>query len=231
MAPVECQACNDTGLVLREQDGEWYARTCQCVKQRALDRMVRASGLCDEDRLVKLDDFKPTPLTELMYRQTQDYLDAFPELFASQVISKGLAITGTVGVGKTMLAMAVANTLLDKHIPVIFVPTPALIGELRAAQFSDNAFALEDKICALAKAQVVIFDDIAKEKATEWVQTQYYRIVDARYRRRLPTIFTSNLNFDGISDRLGDAVISRLYALTKGRQVWCEAEDYRLQVI
>jgi hypothetical protein len=53
--------------------------------------------------------------------------------------------------------------------------------------------------------------------------------VDGRSRRRLPTIFTSNHNFNEIANRLSDAVASRLYALTKERQVWCEAEDWWLR--
>jgi len=45
---------------------------------------------------------------------------------------------------------------------------------------------------------VVIFDDVGKEKITDWVQVQYYRIINQRY------------------------------ALTRDRQVYVQAEDYRL---
>ncbi len=75
---------------------------------------------------------------------------------------------------------------------------------------------------------VCIFDDVASEKPSEWVQTQYYRILDMRYRLRLTTLFSTNFTFDQIAERLGDAVSSRLYALTKERQFYLEADDYRI---
>ncbi len=191
--------------------------------------MFETSGLDDNERAISLAGFNVTKNTAAMLKAVRKYLEEFPELYKSRAIAKGLALAGWTGIGKTMLVQAIANELLNRRIPVIFVVTPALIGELRASQFEPGGRVLEEKIEALSAVEVAIFDDVSKESVTEWVQTQYFRIVDNRYRRRLPTIFTSNHNLDVISKRLGDAVTSRLYAITKGRQVWCEAEDYRLR--
>ena len=67
----------------------------------------------------------------------------------------------------------------------------------------------------------------AKKKLTEWVQNQYFRIIDGRYRRNITTIFTSNLGFNELAKIFDTAIISRLFELTKGRQVEVEAKDYR----
>ena len=225
----KCLLCNDIGVVTREKDGQWYGSLCHCVEQKSIECMIQASGLSGDERSIRFEQFEVTRQTEKMNQVVQLYLMEFPEIFRSRTASKGMALTGYVGTGKTMLVQAVANELLDRKIPVIFVVTPALIGELRAAQFNASGQEIEEKILTLSTVDVAIFDDVAKEKISEWVQTQYFRIVDNRYRRRLPTIFTSNHNIDGISQRLGDAVASRLYDLTKGRQVWCEADDYRLR--
>jgi len=80
----------------------------------------------------------------------------------------------------------------------------------------------------IAAAPVYVFDDVGRERVSEWVQAQYYRIIDKRWGDRLPTIFTSNHDWDGIARLLGEAVSSRLHALTLGRQVFVEAPDRRL---
>lgn len=216
--------------MLEQRNGSWVAMPCQCREQKAIKRMIKASGLMPEQRHIRLKQFRPGPKTMAMYRAVQRYIAEFPEIYQQNRVSKGLSLTGTVGIGKTMLVTSIANELLDRKIPAVFVVTPDLIAELRAAQFTDGGQDMEKKIHKLATAQVCIFDDVAKEKPSEWVQTQYFRIVDGRYRNKLPTIFTSNFSFDQIAERLGDAVSSRLYALTKERQVYVEAEDYRTKL-
>ena len=70
----------------------------------------------------------------------------------------------------------------------------------------------------LINADVVIFDDLGKEKPTEWVQTQYFRIIDGRYNQKKTTSFTSNFELVTLSDRFsefGEAIISRLVAMIR----------------
>jgi len=216
-------------MVIEEQGGTWVARPCQCKKIKAARRMIKTSGLTPEQQKVRLEDFKPSSMTIAMYRAVKRYLEEFPAIYGQNVINKGLALTGTVGIGKTMLMVTIANELLVRNIPTVFVVTPDLVAELRVAQFANGGQDLERKIELLASVQVCIFDDAAKEKQSEWVQTQYFRIVDRRYREKLPTLFTSNFSMDQIAERLGDAIASRFYELTKGRQLFVEAEDYRLK--
>ncbi|MBO8138355.1 MAG: ATP-binding protein [Desulfotomaculum sp.] len=226
--PVDCPRCQDRGLLLKQKNGTWVAVPCKCKKIKALQRMIKSSGLTEEQRAVKLEDYKPTPATSTMYTMVKRYLQDFKNIQESWEVNKGLGLMGTVGIGKTHLLLAVANTLLNQQVSVIFVNTPELIGELYDAQFYHDEGGLNARINKLGQAPVVIFDDVGKERITDWVQVQYYRVINQRYTRKLPTLFCSNLHFDGIAEKIGDASASRLYSLTRSRQVYVEARDYRI---
>ncbi len=137
-----------------------------------------------------------------------------------------MAFTGTVGTGKTHLLAAISNNLLARGVAVCFVNTPSFISELRRSQFQEGK--LYKQISRINTTEVVIFDDLAKEKSTEWVQNQYYEIINHRYINYLPTLFSTNCNMDEIEDKLGDATASRLYAMTKERLIHIEDDDYRM---
>ncbi|MHB1420740.1 MAG: ATP-binding protein [Bacillota bacterium] len=229
---VDCHECQDREFVVVEQGGSYVAQRCKCQEQKSLNRIIKSSGLTSAQRKNRIGGYKATDTTLPLLRVVQRYIEEFPQIYASDNYGKGAALTGSVGIGKTMLATAIANELLDRKIPTVFVVTPDLMAELRIAQMSQGGADAEAKIDKLSKVAVCIFDDVAKEKPTEWVQMQYFRILDDRWKNKLPTCFTSNYSLDQIAGRLGengDAIASRLYALTQDRQAYVRADDYRLK--
>jgi DNA replication protein DnaC len=195
---------------------------------KTIRRLIKSSGITEEQRKITFDKLDPKRSNSQMYWMAKQYLDEFHDIAAMDTEAKGIGFAGSVGTGKTTLLIAVANGLIVQQIPVLFVNTSDLVAELYDAQWGRDEETLNTKIHKVSTAKLVIFDDVGKEKITDWVRAQYYRIINHRYANRLPTCFTSNLNFDEIADQVGDATASRLYALTKGWQIHIDAEDYRL---
>lgn len=226
---IECHLCGDRLYTLEQRNGDWVAVECQCKKIKAARRLIESSGLTDEQQKYMLENYKTTKTTIGMYQTVKRYIEHFPDISKANVFNKGIGLMGTVGIGKTHLLLAVANTLLKSKIPVAFVYVPDLVAELQQAQFvRDEDKNLNAKISKLGQVTVLILDDIGKEKITGWVQVQYSRIINQRYTRQLPTLFSSNFNLDQIAEMIGDHSASRLFSMTKGRQAYVVAEDYRI---
>ena len=189
--------------------------------------MVRTSGLSDELKGKSFSNYAKTDTNKEAYQAAYDYVYEFSDIKGQR--DNGLAYTGKVGTGKTHLLAAITNNLLKKMVPTLFINTPNLLAELLAAQFSEDRSEMERKISAVSNIDVAIFDDLAKEKVSEWGQTQYYRIINHRYLEGLPTLFSSNCSWDELSDKLGEATASRLYEMTKERTVHCTGEDWRMR--
>lgn len=193
------------------------------MKKKIQNNILKSSGLTEFLKTKIFKNFNQSKQPEL-YRVAKEYADNYSVIKNERC--NGLAFIGSVGNGKTHLLAAIANKLLKKDILVVFINTPELIAELRAAQFGEN---LDKKINLIKNAPVVIFDDLAKEKPTDWVRTQYYMIINHRYINNLPVLFSSNCTFEELEDRLGEATTSRLMAMTKDRLVMCNGEDYRIK--
>lgn len=70
-------------------------------------------------------------------------------------------------------------------------------------------------------------DDIGAEKVTDWVEETLYLIVNKRYEKMMPMIFTSNLPLSGLAEKIGDRTVSRIKEMC--HVVKLEGEDRRLK--
>lgn len=145
----------------------------------------------------------------------------------------GLIFNGKYGTGKTHLAAAIAIYLLNKGIPVIIGTTIKLLGKLKQT-YNDEIRESEEQILDLySEADLLIIDDLGKERVNEWVLEKLYYIINNRYENNLPTIVTTNYEIDTLPVRLstkqnmdtGEAIASRLWEMCRGVEM--NFEDWR----
>lgn len=166
-----------------------------------------------------------------------------PELFLSSdygVFPKGIIsqigaapgsyfITGPVGTWKTRLACAIMRDsiitmskgayIIDTCVRGIFdarfVPVTSLLVRIKAA-FEKNAVETEAEIISrISDMALLVLDDLGSEKASEWVLSTIYTILDIRHREAKPVIITSNLSLDAIAEALSDRISSRIAGMCK----------------
>ena len=99
---------------------------------------------------------------------------------------------GSVGTGKTHLACAIANNVLEQGIPVKVINVAVLVDELK--EFTSK-FKQE-----LKTVKVLLIDDMGKENGTVWLCSEIYGIINARYENELPTIITTEGTLKDLED-------------------------------
>jgi hypothetical protein len=128
----------------------------------------------------------------------------------------GLALCGASGKGKTRLAFWRLHQLHMDGLTVFAVSSKRLEKAIHDS-FSDDTrrrAEAEGVIESARKAEVLLLDDVGKEKFTERVASEFYELIEHRTSFLLPTIWTANTSKAELAARLGaehgDATMRRL---------------------
>ena len=139
----------------------------------------------------------------------------------------GLLFYGSVGSGKSYLACSIANSLIEQYqISVKIRNFAQIINELQKSSFDfdKNAY-----IESLVNTSVLILDDLGIERDTSYAKEQVYNIVNNRYLKQKPTIFTTNLSYDTIQNCKDSVEYQRIYSriIEMCIPVMAVGEDFR----
>jgi DNA replication protein DnaC len=136
---------------------------------------------------------------------------------------EGLILLGNPGTGKTHLAASIINQVIkETYLPARFVGFNEFLEEIKAG-FGTGA----DTVERLIDEPLLVIDDIGKEKKTEWSNAVLYRIVNARYEDKAPTIFTTNFTLSELEAHVDEAIFSRMMEMCETVKV--VGDDYRMR--
>ncbi len=139
-----------------------------------------------------------------------------------------LVLTGAHGRGKTHLAAAIANRLIDRGDPAMFLTIADLLDQLRAGYDEDAEEDYERVLEQVRRAPVLILDDLDGYSETAWAREKFLQIISHRFNALLPTVFTgvrppdetepllaSRLSDPGVTQQieLGTAVGPRFFSV------------------
>jgi primosomal protein DnaI len=124
----------------------------------------------------------------------------FVENYAPENEQKGLYLYGKFGVGKSYLLGAIANELAENKVSSLIVYVPEFFREVKQS-LQDQS--LNSKLEAVKKAPILMLDDIGAETMSSWGRDEILgTILQFRMLENLPTFFTSNFDYDGLTHHL-----------------------------
>ena len=199
-----CPLCEDTGM----RGGI----PCRCV--------------ADVARRLRREDVEPElGISPREYMgKLLNYCKNYAARFSAN--SPNLLFMGHSGLGKTHLALAIADAVLEGGHDVLYTSAAALAAQLGKEHFdyTNN----EEWLAACQEADLLILDDLGTEYITPLTISVLYELINTRMLTHRPTIYTTNIIDQNIFvARYTEKVASRMLGGCKMFKFF--GEDQRLK--
>jgi DNA replication protein DnaC len=246
-----CAICNDTGWRTITSGKEREVVRCECRLKSRSERLLAAAKIPPRYEHCDLSTFRcdQDDKDQQSLAKAKLYAGRFVEEYPTE--KTGLLFVGSVGVGKTHLAVGILKALIrDKGVPCLFCDYREL---LKSIQNSFNASVQATEMGILRPvfdAEVLVLDELGAVRSTEWVFDTVNYILNSRYNNNKTTIITTNFpdkaeqvrgeddnarsysaadraaRRESLGDRIGERMRSRLHEMCK--KVEMEGPDFRL---
>jgi DNA replication protein DnaC len=246
-----CPICGGTGWRDVVREGERAVTRCECRLKGRAERLLKAATIPPRYEHCELTTFKYDPEDHEDSKLGKARLAAGRFVEEYPVEKTGLLFVGTVGVGKTHLAVGIIKALIrDKGVPCLFCDYRELLKAIQNS-YNPSVQATEMEILRpVFESEVLVLDELGAVRSTEWVFDTVNYILNSRYNDNRTTIITTNFpdkpEQDGLDDsssisqsaaakaarretlgdRIGERMRSRLHEMCK--KVDMEGRDYRL---
>lgn len=205
--------CDGSGFLFDEAGRR--ASPCSCRPARmARKRAAAVAGRLP--RRFREVSFEREPIVSIerrnpaLIREVRAYVRAIGDRLEE---GRGIWFTGTVGTGKTTLAMLVSKAAMDADRTVAIYSLPRLLALLRES-FNDGAqYSLNELIERLSSVDLLHIDDVGAEQSSPWVLEQLYSIVNTRYEEGKALLLTTNLDHEALTEQIGPRTVSRIYEI------------------
>jgi len=257
MLPAEkvCPKCAGRGWILQKDGTAGTASRCDCQTEDLTPRLLAAARIPSRYRSCSFQSFDinaPSAAAKDQLLEAKSLSQRYVDNFVSEngsFTETGLIFIGPPGGGKTHLAVAVLKELIGRYrVRGLFVDFTSLIHEIQSTFDPGSPGSKRDLLDPVVEAEVLILDELGAQKPSPWVNEILYLVMNSRYTKRVPTVFTTNYRLAGsatgpssnldrapapasyasLDSRITPNLLSRLYEMA--RPVELEVEDFRREV-
>ena len=222
--PEICAKCYGSGMEIVPGKG---ARQCECRKQKKHHDHLEKARIPKRYLDCHFHNYKIlNPSQERAFRFASNLAMNYP------ANERGALFMGTVGIGKTHLAVSILKGLTERGFNCLFYEFGALLKEIQGSYNSNTKTSELGVLSPIFDAEILVLDEIGASKPTEWVRDTMAHIINTRYNDKKLTIFTTNYlderrneREEVLEDRIGIRLRSRLYEMCK--TIVIAGDDYR----
>lgn len=246
--PDLCPICEGAGMrLVTRPDGSRVARDCDCRIARRATRMMQQARIPQRYADCTLDNYdtyfpSADPSLKVALMQARNFVKTYP----LETQGKGLLLTGSIGVGKTHLAIGILQSLIaDRGAKGLFYDYRDLLKEVQNSYDRKVDQSEREVLAPVFEAEVLVLDELGAAKPTEWVWDTVAHILNTRYNDRRTTIITTNyanvpplgqdargpraaMREETLGDRVTERMRSRLMEMCVSIEI--NGEDFRQKV-
>lgn len=245
-----CPICGGVGLVrVMSTAGRWVSRPCECQQLEREERRMAAAHIPERYKDYDLDGFHILRENDSSLARAYQTARKFVEAYPVDTAGNGLLFTGSIGVGKTHLAVGVLRRLIrDRGVKGLFCDYRELLKSIQNSYNPQVSTTELELLQPVFNAEVLVLDDLGAQKPNEWVWDTVALILNTRYNNKQTTIITTNYSNlpagagargdksgdkptrieDTLGDRIGDRMRSRLAEMCVVLEM--KGEDFRQSV-
>jgi DNA replication protein DnaC len=198
---LACERCDGTGFEIVDKDGREYARPCACRGGVAAGgdgpdaalNALKAARIPPRYRHCTFENFDPGQMPRLRaaLQRAIAYHAGWPHQGDREGL--GLLFTGSNGVGKTHLAVAVLIELMQSRgVRGQFWDFHELIREIRGSYDAETRTTELQVLEPVVDTPLLVLDDLGAWKMTDWMNDTLFYILNSRYLAQRATIITTN---------------------------------------
>lgn len=206
-----CKKCSDEGYV----DGIM----CDCMKKMMKKEVYNELNKMSPLELSSFENFSldfysdtPQPNSELTPKKRMAKILEFCKKYASQFKknSPSLLMTGSTGLGKTHLSLAIAKEVIEKGFGVIYGSAQNIISKVEKEKFRGYQNSSDETERHYIDCDLLIIDDLGTEYLTSFSSAAIYNIVNSRIMMNKPTIISTNLSMKELEKNYSQRMVSRI---------------------
>jgi len=176
--------------------------------------LLERSGIPKRYRGTKLENFNVDgpEHDRLLEARTlsRNYVDGFLRA-DGRFRETGLLYIGPPGGGKTHLAVGVLRALIERYGTVgRFIDFTTLVHQIQSTFDAGSEESKQQVLGPIIDAEVLVLDELGAQRPTAFVNDILYLVLNTRYTRCQPTIFTTNSPIEEAGERVRG--VSRLDA-------------------
>jgi DNA replication protein DnaC len=245
-----CIVCEGSGLRIVNEGGSMVARPCECRIERRAARMLERAHIPKRYEHCSLDSYESgfrgaNKTLAAAHMRARKFVDGYPV----ETAGTGLLLTGSIGVGKTHLAVGILQALVaERGASGLFYDYRDLLKQVQNSYNNSVAATELEVLRPVFEAEVLVLDELGAAKPSDWVWDTVAHILNTRYNDRRTTIITTNyanagplgtesgqngsaraaMRDETLGDRIGERMRSRLQEMCV--VVEMQGEDFRQKV-